>query len=91
VWAYFRKKFTALINDNASLSDYQKFHYLKASMYGEAATLTASNDMFGSLWVAMKERYQIKRVIAERHISDLFNLKPVNRESSTDLWCLLDT
>jgi hypothetical protein len=89
-WVYFREKFTALINDNASLSDYQKLHYLKASLHGEAATLQASNDTFGSLWVALKERYEIKRVIAERHISDLFNLKPVNRESSTDLRCLLD-
>jgi hypothetical protein len=40
--------------------------------------------------VALKERYEIKRVIAERYISDFFNLKSVNRESSTDLRCLLD-
>jgi hypothetical protein len=89
-WVYFCEKFTALINDNASLSDYQKHHYPKASLHGEAASLQTSNDTFGSLWVALKKRYEIKRVIVERHISDLFNLKPVNRQSSTDLRCLLD-
>jgi Pao retrotransposon peptidase/Family of unknown function (DUF5641)/Protein of unknown function (DUF1759)/Putative peptidase (DUF1758)/Integrase zinc binding domain len=89
-WVYFREKFTALIIDNPSLDDVQKHHYLRSALRDEAATLQSSNDTLQSLWLALTKRYEMKRVIAEKHITELFNIKCMFRESASELRCLLD-
>jgi Protein of unknown function (DUF1759) len=89
-WVYFREKFTALIIENKSLTDFQRLHYLKAALRDEAATLQSPNDSFASLWTALKERFEIKRLIADNHINEIFQLKPIRHESASDLRNLLD-
>jgi hypothetical protein len=54
-------------------------------------TSQSANDKYNSLWAALKQRYEIKRVIAERHIIDFFALKPIYHGSSVQLRDLIDT
>jgi hypothetical protein len=61
-----------------------------AALRDEAATLQSPNDSFASLWTALKERFEIKRLIADNHISEIFQLKPIRHESASDLRNLLD-
>jgi hypothetical protein len=90
-WVYYRERFTALISTNETLKDFQKLHYLRASLKDEAAMLQSSNDTFNSLWSALTKRYEIKRIFVERHVNELFNLKALVRESSADLRHIIDT
>jgi Protein of unknown function (DUF1759) len=64
-WVFFRDKFTVLIIENESLNEVQRLYYLKSSLIDEAASLQSNNDTFQSLWKAFKERFEVKRVIAD--------------------------
>jgi hypothetical protein len=89
-WGYFREKFKALITDNAALIDVQKHHYLWNSLLAEAETLQSVSDTFESLWNAVTDRYEMKRIIADNHINELFNIKNMTRECSADLRIMID-
>jgi hypothetical protein len=84
-------KITAFISSNAFLNDLEKLYYIRASLRDEAATLQFANDTYDSLWAALKQRYEIKRAIAERHINKLFALKSIYHKSSVQLRRLIDT
>jgi hypothetical protein len=53
-WLHYKDTFEALIVNNKSLSNVQKFHYLTSSLKGEAKTLIANlqitNDNFVVAW-----------------------------------------
>jgi Protein of unknown function (DUF1759) len=68
----------------------RRLHYLKSSLIDEAASLQSTNDTFKSLWLALKERFEVKRVIADSQISELLGLKSLSRESASDLQSLVD-
>jgi hypothetical protein len=80
---YFRDKFKALITLNTSLN-------LKPSLVDEAESLQSSNDTFTSLWNALKERFVVKRVIADKQILKLFNLKLITRDSASEHRHMID-
>jgi hypothetical protein len=46
--------------------------------------------MYNSLWTALHARYEMKQIIAEQHIGELFKLKPINGASYAELRELLD-
>jgi hypothetical protein len=79
-WVYFREKFKSLITDNAALKDVQKHHYLWNSLLGEAETLQSTNYTFESLWNALTDRYEMKRIIADNHINEIFNKKNMSHD-----------
>jgi hypothetical protein len=74
---YFRGKFKSLITDNAALNDVQKHHYLRNSLLGESETLQSTSDTFELLWNALTDRYEMKRIIADNHLNELFNMKNI--------------
>jgi hypothetical protein len=86
-WVYYHDKFTALITLNTSLTG---FVYLKASLMDDAESLQSSHDTFTSLWNALKEQFKVKRVKADEQILKLFNLKPMPRDSATELRHMID-
>jgi hypothetical protein len=89
-WVYFREKFMALITNNKTLQDVHKLHYLRASLKDEAATLQSPNDSFQSLWSTLLKRYENKRIIVEKHISELLHMRKMTYESSSELRTLVD-
>jgi hypothetical protein len=70
-WLQYRVTFEALIVNNTTLSNVQKFHYLIASLSNEAkdliANLQATNENFLVAWHLVIRQYNNKRLVAMRH------------------------
>jgi hypothetical protein len=90
-WITFRQRFQTLITQNNTLNNVEKLYYLRASLRDEALSLQSTNDTFASLWSALVERFEVKRVIADNHINQLFVLRKIAKESSVELRQLIDT
>lgn len=93
-WITFRDTFNSLIDENANLSNIQKLHYLKACLKGEAinviSTVENTSDNYDLAWNLLKERYDNKRIIVQRHIKNLFDLPTISRESASSIRSILD-
>jgi hypothetical protein len=72
---------------NEAIDDVQRLHYLKESLKGEAATLESTIDSIQSLWAAVCKRYEIRRIIVDKHIDELIHIKPIRQVSFGDLRC----
>lgn len=92
-WPPFHDAFQALIDSNAQLSNVQKLLYLKSTLKGEAACILDSLDIteanYRVAWELLVNRYQNHRVIKQKHLHALFNIKQVPEDSSKDLRRLL--
>ena len=93
-WLTFHDTFNSLIDSDDSLSDIQKFHYLRSSLKGEAANLIQSLETsavnYKTAWDLLNNRYQNKRVIVQKYIKALFNIAPIHSESALALRNLSD-
>ena len=71
-WISFSDMFKAMIHENDSLPEIQKFHYLKYSFSGEAERLVSNLPMTANnyriAWKFLVERYETKSLIAASHI-----------------------
>nr|XP_022905464.1 uncharacterized protein LOC111417425 [Onthophagus taurus] len=94
-WIEFRDTFVALVHDNNSLSNIQKFHYLRAALKDKAShtlsSLSASENNYQIAWDLLKERYENKRLIIQNHVASLFEIPSLQKESHGKLRQLLDT
>ncbi|KAJ8969878.1 hypothetical protein NQ317_004701 [Molorchus minor] len=63
-WLEFRDSFVALVDSNDSISEIQKFYYLRSSLEAEAAHLVASIEVSASnyaiAWGLLKDRFENK-------------------------------
>ena len=88
-WAPFHDLFVSLVIKDTSLSNVDRFHYLRGCLKDEAADLirniktTESN--FERAWTALQERFQNKRRLLRSHLAKLTDLQPVKKESSAEL------
>lgn len=93
-WLQFYDTFNTLINDNDTISNVQKFFYLKSSLKGEAAqvlhSLEASEQNYPIAWELLKSRFENKRIIVYTHLKALFDLPSISKESSQQLRKLTD-
>jgi hypothetical protein len=53
-------------------------------MEGDAKMMQSGSDTYNSLWETLTKRYEIKRIIVEKHIDKICNIKPIQRESSNE-------
>lgn len=94
-WLEFRDTFESLIHKNMSISNIQKFHYLRASLQGEAAEVIRSiefcSDNYENAYKSLKERYDNTRLLIHNHLQSIFSIKELNRESAHDIRNLSDT
>lgn len=93
-WLEFHDTFTSLIHENNRITDINKFHYLRASLQGSAAVVIQSIE-FSSInyqvaWKLLCERFDNRRLLIQNHVSALFNLTPITKESSATIRHLLD-
>lgn len=88
-WESFRDRFTSLIMLNKDLSPFARMHFLSSSLTGRALesiqNLPITADNFDIAWNTLVSRYENKRRLVEMHVSTLFDLPPVSRESALDL------
>lgn len=92
-WKSFSDLFTSLIIENFDLAPVAKMHYLKNCLTKEAAhivsNLQVSGENFNVAWEKLKTRFENKRVLINKHLDDVFKLKPVNKKSSKNLSTLI--
>lgn len=88
-WLQFYDKFNSLINENKSLSDCQKFHYLKSCLTGDALrtieALTASNANYAIAWSLLQKRYQNNRLIEQGHVQAIMNVPEITKCTAQNL------
>lgn len=93
-WTTFQNVYIAWIHSNKNLTDVQKFAYLKSALTGDAynmiKTLECTAENYEIAWNTLVERYNNKRYLVENHTKSIYNLKPVQRESSAELWRLTE-
>ncbi|CAK1597329.1 unnamed protein product [Parnassius mnemosyne] len=94
-WLEFRDTFTSLIHDNSSINEINKFHYLRASLQGNAALVIKNIDFKGDhykiAWDMLCERYNNNRLLVNNHMQALFDIDPIVKESSVSIRNLVDT
>ncbi|XP_051171033.1 uncharacterized protein LOC127287923 [Leptopilina boulardi] len=94
-WLDFYNSFNSMVHDNPNLSKIQKLFYLKSCLKEEAVTtinaLEISEDNYKIAWNLLTERYNNKRVIAQKHVKTLMEIPNISKESTSELRKLLDT
>lgn len=93
-WLPFRDTFEALIDKNESLSDIQKFYYLRSSLQGVASQVIHSLEIsaanYREAWNLLKARFENKRLLIHHHVQGLFEMATIPKESALQLRKLLD-
>lgn len=93
-WIEFRDAFTSMIHDNTSISEIDKFYYLRSSLGGDASTiidsLKSSNSNYALAWQLLSERFENTRLMIYNHMSAIFEQKSIREDSHKDLRKLLD-
>lgn len=93
-WLEFHDTFSSLIDNNDQIDEINKFHYLRASLEGSAAVVIQSIEFSASnypvAWKLLCERFDNKRLLVQNHVSALFNIEPVTKESSAILKRVID-
>lgn len=93
-WASFRDTFEALIHNNSEIMEIQKFHYLRASLKGDAAKLLQSIPLRTSnyqiAWKALVDRYANDYLHKKRHLQAMLSVHIVSKETNASLHKLVD-
>lgn len=94
-WLEYRDTFLSLIHNSSGVDNISKFHYLRASLKGNALEIIKNIDFNGDnyemAWNLLCERYNNSRLLVNNHVQALFNVEPVSKESSSSLRHLIDT
>ncbi|XP_058826837.1 uncharacterized protein LOC131686859 [Topomyia yanbarensis] len=93
-WLAFHDTFRALIDTSPELSGIQKFHYLRASLRGDALKLVDSYPMsdanYRVAWDALVARFSNKYLLKKRHLNALFEYPRIKKESAVAIHELID-
>ncbi|KAJ0169355.1 hypothetical protein K1T71_015239 [Dendrolimus kikuchii] len=93
-WLEFRDTYISLIHNNTTISEINKFHYLRAALKGTAAlsikSLEFSSNNYHLAWQLLTERYDNERLLVNHHIQALFNFENITRECSRLLRNMVD-
>ncbi|KAJ0182261.1 hypothetical protein K1T71_001630 [Dendrolimus kikuchii] len=93
-WLEFRDTYISLIHNNTTISEINKFHYLRAALKGAAAlsiqSLEFSSNNYHLAWQLLTERYDNERLLVNHHIQALFNFENITKESSRLLRNMVD-
>lgn len=88
-WHSFSQLFKALIIDDKSLSDVQRFMYLKSYLRNEPLSLIEDlpidDSSFSIAMDVLKERYESQTSVLNAHFKALFDLQPVSKGSVNQL------
>ncbi|XP_062703701.1 uncharacterized protein LOC134286146 [Aedes albopictus] len=84
-WVTFRDTYKNLIHNDNSLSDMDKFTYLRTSLTGEAlqeiAAIEMSSANYAIAWEALENAFENKKLLVMTHLDSLFSLEPLRQES----------
>ncbi|XP_059054460.1 uncharacterized protein LOC131848560 [Achroia grisella] len=93
-WLEYRDTFDSLINSNDSISNINKFHYLRSSLEGSATVIIKSLEFtsknYSIAWGLICERYDNKKVLINNHLKALFEIESITNESHKAIRFLVD-
>lgn len=93
-WLEFRDTYISLIHNNKTISNINKFHYLRTSLKGRASLVIKGLDFipnnYPEAWKLLSDRYDNERILTNKHVNALFNLPKAQQESSNALRNLID-
>lgn len=88
-WMSCHNTFKSLIHTNDTLSNIQRFHYLKSALTGEAAdvieALEISEENYNNAWDLLKKRYDNLLLIIKNHIQAMFEWPSLTKENPVAL------
>lgn len=88
-WPSFIDTFNALIHNNHTLSNIQKFHYLKTSIIGSAAdiikNLTITAENYQPAYDELHKQYENKTLIIQTHIRAILHSPKVHTANANEL------
>lgn len=93
-WQSFADLYKVMVHDHPTMTNVERFHYLRTSLTGEAERIIShiaiTADNYNVAWKALEERYTNQRIISTRLIEKLVT-QPAASETVTDIKQLLDT
>ncbi|XP_058443065.1 uncharacterized protein LOC131425280 [Malaya genurostris] len=93
-WLPFHDTFRALIDSSPQLSNIQKFHYLRASLKGDALRLVDSFPMsdanYRVAWDGLVSRFSNRYLLKKRHLNALFEYPRMKKASAAGIHDLID-
>nr|CAI5870044.1 unnamed protein product [Callosobruchus analis] len=94
-WVEFKETFKTLVDGNKSLSNIQRFHYLRNSLDSDALDIIKSIEVSGNnyelAWQTLSDRFENKRLIVFSHIKEILEYPQITRESHIELRKLFDS
>ena len=88
-WENFRDVFRTVIHRREDLSPVMKLHYFRTHLLGDALekikSLPISGDNYEQAWTTLIEYYENQRRIVSSHISEIFSVKPMKMDSSSEI------
>ncbi|XP_041449923.1 uncharacterized protein LOC121404463 [Drosophila obscura] len=94
-WCQFSDLFLGSVDKKSSLSNCQKFHYLKSYLDGEALSLIKhipiTDDNYQDAWERLKNRYNKKSLIARSFIQNFLSLPTAKSSNIIELRNIVDT
>ncbi|GFW24348.1 DUF1758 domain-containing protein [Trichonephila clavipes] len=95
-WINFKDLFVSTVHSQVSISNVEKFQYLKGLLTNEPASLIKhmpiSNDSYEEAWQTLLDnRYDNKKQIVQSLIKTFLNQKPISEANWFNLRKLLDT
>lgn len=93
-WLGFRDMYISLIHNNKTITDIQKYYYLRAALKGRAALLVNNLDLssnnYSIAWQLISERYDNQKLLVNNHLQSLFDLELMSTESGSLLRNMVD-
>lgn len=93
-WPLFYSSFKTTVHENPILTDSEKLHYLIGRLTNKAQTvfagITPSADNYQIILQTLIDKYEDKRLLATSYLDQIFELKPLNSSSVTNLELFLD-
>ena len=88
-WESFRDFFTSSVINRPNTSDVVKLRYLKGHVKGDALDLIQPFDItehnFILAWNRLKEKFEVKKRLVNAHISAIYSLKPMIKNSAIEI------
>ncbi|KAH1028449.1 hypothetical protein HUJ05_001803 [Dendroctonus ponderosae] len=88
-WMEFRETFSNLIHENHEITNIRKLHYLKASLFGEAAEVIKCLEFTSSNYIiafnSICERYNNPQMLVHNHVKSILDLETSTKESAFKL------
>ncbi|XP_055618639.1 uncharacterized protein LOC129763518 [Toxorhynchites rutilus septentrionalis] len=94
-WYSFKSMFTTVMDRYQQEDPALKLYHLRNCLVGQAAGIIdqdlVNNNDYEAAWMVLKQRFEDKRIIIDKHVEKLFNLPRVGQENATNMRKMIDT